>query len=98
MAIYTGLFGSSSRFVRADNMAQAIHIMRGAFGFAPKGYISKAGDNAHSVGFAGVYDAAANKLEGGNNSLAKKARIVSRTKTAHGKGATIPAGVEILTF
>lgn len=98
MAIFTGLFGSTSRYVRADSMPEAIRTMRAAFGFAPKGYIKRAGDNAHAVGSALAYDTAANTLEGGNHRALRAQRKASRARHANGKGAAIPAGVEILQF
>lgn len=98
MAIYQGMFGNVARFVRADSLGEAVHTMRAAFGFAPKGYISRIGDNAHSVGFAGVYDQAANHIDNANHRALKQQRKAARTRHAAGKGAAIPAGVEVLDF
>lgn len=98
MAIYQGIFGASARFVRADNMAQAVRVMRSAFGFAPRGFITLAGDNAFSIGGAAAYDQAVNKLDGANHPALKRQRIKNRARHAAGKGAAMPAGVEIMTM
>jgi len=99
MAVYSTQTTRFNRYVRADSYAQAVRLIRAIDGFCLRDTVRKVGENfAASVGSALAYDTAAAHLEGAKNSLAKKARMVSRTKTAHGKGATIPAGVEILTM
>lgn len=99
MSVYASKLQNTTRFVRADSIAQAVHIIRAIDGFCLRETLRKVGENFSAVvGSPFAYDQAAAKLEGMNHASLKKQRIASRAKTASGKGARLPSGLVIHNY